>query len=228
MKIKFEDKIDVIEAELNKKRERWKFNFVHDVDFDDVKQIILIHISKKWDKWDQERPIEPWLSKVINHQINNLIRNTFGKLAPPCYGCPFNMGGDECLFCSSGIKSQECSQFSKWTKTKKGGYDMRMAVSIDSPDYSERNDPHAQVSQVESIFDEFHKKMRGLLSGKYLEAYQILYVDGKSEEYLAKKFKFTTNESKRKPGYRQIANIKREILQVAKKHLPEFELFNLE
>lgn len=227
-KFTFEDKIETIEAEINKKRERWKFDFVHEIDFDDVKQIIFVHINKQWDKWDQERPLEPWLSKVIKHQIDNLIRNTFGKLAPPCYGCPFNTGGDFCLFCSSGTKTHECVKFQKWEKSKKSGYDMRMAISFDSPEYSEKSDPRAQASQTENIFDEFHKKMSKILSGKYLDAYHILYVNGGTDDDVAERFGFTTNEKNRKPGYRQIANIKREILSVAKKNLPDFELFNLE
>jgi RNA polymerase sigma factor (sigma-70 family) len=222
----FEDKIKIINSEIDKKRERWRFNFIHDVDYDDVRQIILIHVNKKWGQWDQERPLEPWLSKVISHQINNMIRNTFGKLAPPCYNCPFNTGGDACLFCSSGVKSHECKPFAKWEKTKKGGYNIIMASSIDSDDFSEKNEPSGQISQTELIFEEFHRKIKPLLSDRCQEVYQMLYVEGKTDDDVAKKFGFVTNEVNRKPGYRQIANMKREIISVAKKHLPEFGLFD--
>lgn len=221
----FEDKISVINSEIDKKRERWKFNFIHDIDYDDVRQIILIHIHKKWDQWEQNRPLEPWLSKTITNQINNMIRNTFGKLAPPCYGCPFNTGGDACLFCSSGVKTSECVPFGKWEKTKKSGYNMRMAVSMSSDDFCEKHEPQSQTSQTELVFDDFHKKLQPLLSDRCREVYRMIYMEGKTDEDVAKRFNFVTNEKNRKPGYRQIANMKREIISTAKKHLSSFGLF---
>ena len=52
-KIKYEDKVDVIDQELQKRKHKWHLNAVSWFDFEDVEQIIRFHIFKIWDQWDQ-------------------------------------------------------------------------------------------------------------------------------------------------------------------------------
>ena len=47
-KLKFEDCIEKIDLEINKRRSRWNLTALSWMDFDDVSQIIRIHIFKKW------------------------------------------------------------------------------------------------------------------------------------------------------------------------------------
>ena len=63
-KIKYEDKVDVIDKELRKRKHKWHLNAVAWFDFEDVQQIIRFHIFKKWKMWDQKRPLEPWINKI--------------------------------------------------------------------------------------------------------------------------------------------------------------------
>lgn len=223
-KYTFEDKIDVINNEISKRRGRWRFSFVNDVDYDDVKQILLIHINKKWDQWDQERPLEKWVGTVIENQINNLIRNTFGKYAPPCYNCSYSAEGDSCLHTPSGTKCSECPLYKKWSKTKQNGYNMKMAGSIDVELYSEKYEIPSEQHQEETYFANFHKQIEPFLNDRLKKLYELLYIKGMDEDLAAIELGFKTSEKKRKPGYKQISNMKKEILEIVKKKLPTFDI----
>ena len=49
--LEFEDKLEQIENALEKKRNKWDLDAVPSVDYDDIKQIIMTHIYKKWHLW---------------------------------------------------------------------------------------------------------------------------------------------------------------------------------
>ncbi len=80
---RFEDKIREIETALEKKRSKWDLDAVPSVDYDDIKQIIMTHIYKKWHMWDQTKAIEPWLSRVVSNQFKNLLRNHMAIMHDP-------------------------------------------------------------------------------------------------------------------------------------------------
>ena len=44
----FEDKLKEIEAALERKRSKWHLDAVTYIDYDDIKQVIMTHIYKKW------------------------------------------------------------------------------------------------------------------------------------------------------------------------------------
>ncbi len=92
-KQKYEDHQDTIEEELNKRRGKWFLTSLAWIDFDDVKQIIRLHLHKKWDLWDQSRPLKPWLNRIISNQLKNILRNYYSNFAKPCLSCPFNQSG---------------------------------------------------------------------------------------------------------------------------------------
>ena len=82
----FEDSIDVINVEINKRKGKWNLTVLAWMDFQDVSQILRIHIFKKWDLYDPEKPLAPWINRIISNQIKNLIRNNYGNYARPCLG----------------------------------------------------------------------------------------------------------------------------------------------
>ena len=65
---RFEDKLTEIETAVEKKRNKWDLDAIPFVDYDDIKQVIMTHIYKKWHMWDQTKPIEPWLSRVVSNK----------------------------------------------------------------------------------------------------------------------------------------------------------------
>ena len=90
-KYSYEEKYEVIELELRKRQGKWFLTSLAWIDFDDVKQIIRTHIYKKWDQWDQERPLKPWLNRIISNQLKNILRNYYSNFAKPCLSCPFKI-----------------------------------------------------------------------------------------------------------------------------------------
>ena len=81
-KIRYEDKVDVIDGELKKRKHKWHLNAVAWFGFEDVEQIIRFHIFKKWDQWDQKRPLEPWVNKIISNQLKNIFLKNENLVAP--------------------------------------------------------------------------------------------------------------------------------------------------
>ena len=61
-KIKFEENISIIDEEINKRRNKWTLSSIAWIDFEDISQILKIHIFKKWHLFDQEKPLLPWLN----------------------------------------------------------------------------------------------------------------------------------------------------------------------
>jgi len=215
----FESQLPVINSILDKRRKKWSLNFLADMDYEDVCQIIRLHIFKKWDQFDESKPIENWINSIITHQITNLIRNNYLVMAPPCVKCTMNQGGDLCGFTKSGEQCSECPLYRKWEKNKKHGYRMKFAVSLDG--HSDDDDEkRVQVSSdsnldMDHCVDKFHEAMRDRLPPDLLVVYNSLYVEHMSEDALARKLGLTSKTSG-KLGYKQIYSFKQKILVIAK------------
>ncbi len=222
---KFEDCIDIIENAIRKQRSRWRLDCISWFDFQDVEQVIKIHIHKKWDMWDQRRPLEPWINIIVSNQIKNLVRNHYGNYVKPCASCEFNMGDDSCSFTSKKVQNRECAKFAKWEKTKKSAFSLRVAVSADEHMYE-----IGSTESEDNVF--FHNSVKRLnvemkkeLSEIHYEAYKMLYFeDNSTEEDVAKLMGYKTNEKKRKAGYRQVKNLKKIFAQKAAKIMRENDI----
>ena len=83
----FESRINEIDSEIQKRRSRWRLSSLSWMDFDDISQILRIHIFKKWYLYDDSQPLAPWLNRIISNQIKNLIRNNYGNYSRPCLKC---------------------------------------------------------------------------------------------------------------------------------------------
>ena len=68
----FEDHIDLIDNEIRKRKGKWNLTAITWIDFDDVSQIIRIHIYKKWNLYDSSKPLIPWINRIISNQIKNI------------------------------------------------------------------------------------------------------------------------------------------------------------
>jgi hypothetical protein len=204
----FEDKFDVICKAINKKRNKWHLNAITWMDFEDVSQIIKLHIYKKWSMWDQSKPLEPWIGRIISNQLKNLIRNNYTNYVRPCLSCPHNLGEDQCSLTKNGFQNSSCVLFLKWEKTKKSGYDLKMPLTIENhkqeiESYLD-NSPFSFVS-IEILNIEMEK----ILTPKQYTAYIMLYLENKNEEDVAKYMGYKTTEKNRMIGYKQIKNLKK-------------------
>jgi len=216
-KFKFEDKIDVIDAEIKKRRGRWFIKAIRWMDYDDVCQLIRIHIYEKWDQWDQSSPIEDRLNTVIKNRITNLLRDNYLNYCKPCETCPFNnsketpsgeIGDNLCGWTQSGFQDSECKLYKRWEKKKKYALELISASDVDSAGTANEEHSHDGLFDLENAMEKVHAKMKKILSKKQMQAYKLLFIDKMSEEKVAIKLGFTTNEKGRKAGYKQIKNLK--------------------
>lgn len=222
--IKFEDKIDVIDELLLRNKVKWQLDAISWMDYDDVCQIIRLHIYRKWHMWDQSRPFRPWANTLINHQIKNLVRNNYSNFAKPCLKCPHNMGQDMCWITHNNKQCSACPLYAKWRKRKKYAYDVKLPVSI-----HENIDPDDETIDMiiteDTSFIDFEKASK-ILHAKVLEKltnerqriiYILLFIDGRTEEYVAEEMGFKADTSKRKKArYKQIKNLKKKFITIAK------------
>lgn len=227
--IKFEDKISEIDDLLVRNRSRWQLDSLAHIGYEDICQIIRIHIYKKWDKWDQNKAFKPWCSTVIKNQIINKVRDFYGNFKRPCLDCEHNLGGNLCAFTESGKQETSCPILEKWSKKKIYADGLRSALQIE--DYYDYNtcDLQDQLNQ-EELAEKVHKLMIGYLMGRDLQIYKWLYIKGLSDEVVAEKCGFTIDRSyksqNRNGRFKQLENKKAELLALAKKLIERNGLFH--
>src|SRR3990167_1843535 len=109
---KFEENITIINQEIAKRRGKWNLHIVASMDFEDVSQILRIHIFKKWHLYDPTQPLAPWVNRVISNQIRNLIRNNYGNYCRPCLRCAASEGDNLCSI--YGKQCSTCPLYAHW------------------------------------------------------------------------------------------------------------------
>ena len=110
-KLKFENCISLINTEIVKRKNKWTLSALNWIDFEDVSQIIRFHIYKKWNLYDESKPILPWVNRIISNQIKNLIRNNYGNYARPCLKCAAAIGESECKI--YGKQDKSCPMYKR-------------------------------------------------------------------------------------------------------------------
>jgi RNA polymerase sigma factor (sigma-70 family) len=227
-KLSYEDRQDVVDKLISKRKTRWNFGALSWFDFEDVEQIIRAHVFQKWDQWDQDRALEPWINRIITNQIKNIIRNNYSNFVKPCATCPFNSDqyGVEngCSYTKSQTQCSECPLYGKWEKTKKNAYNIKMATPLENHEYS-------FAAKEDSFIDwnrahkRLNKELKKVLNEKQYEIYKMLYIENKSEEDVAVIMGYRTTETGRTAGYRQIKNLKKIYKEKAALILEDKDIF---
>jgi RNA polymerase sigma factor (sigma-70 family) len=210
-KLSFEDMYEDISIEIKKRKNKWRLTSICWMDFEDVSQIIAVHIHKKWDQWDQSRPLLPWVNKLITNQLKNLLRNHYHSFVKPCVGCPFNTGYAEedisCDWTKSGIQDKSCPLYKKWEKSKKYACNIKIPVSIDAAGNS-RVENENSIDNIDFFVQKINKLLKENLTEKQYLIYKMLFIDEMGEEEVAESLGYKTTEKGRKAGYKQIKNLK--------------------
>jgi len=215
MKLVYEDKSDEIDEVLSKFRFKWQLNALSWLDYDDIAQTIRLHIFKKWDKWDQERPFKPWVSVLISNQIKNQIRNHYSNFAKPCSRCQYNMGGEACGLNKSGFQSTECTEYAKWNLKKKNAYNIKIPLSIENKTEF-RNVKLEDDLDFKQASERLHVKIMEQLNERHQEVYRMIFIEGHEDKDVAKKLGFKPDPSKKnKITYKQINNLKKRFCEMA-------------
>lgn len=215
-KFKYEDCTDTIDKEINKRKNKWQLTAVSWLDYEDVSQLLRIHINKKFHMWDQARDIEPWLNVIISHQISNLLRNIYGNYSRPCLKCSANEGGTLCSLYTT--QCEKCPLFAKWAKTKKRAYDSKLPLPLEHHTQEVFNKPEESFD-IDRAAKNLHEKMKTILKPIEYRVYKYLYIEGKKEDGLGKLLGYKTTEKNRNAGYRMIKNIKDSIMKKVKEVL---------
>lgn len=220
-KLSFEDCIVKINTEIAKRRGKWNLTALAWMDFEDVSQILRIHIYRKWHLYDPIKPLSPWINRIISNQIKNLIRNNYGSFTRPCLKCAAAEGLE---FCSIYTKQcNACPLYAHWEKTKKKAYDTKLPVALENHS-QEVFSLAADSPDIEGAIIRFHKKMNEILKPNEWKVYKASYMENMEESEVAKLMGYRTSEANRAPGYKQIKNIKKAIIIKAKKLMDKGEI----
>lgn len=191
------------------------------MDYDDVSQIIRIHIYKKWSQYEVSRPLAPWLNSIITNQIRNLIRNHYSNYARPCLKCAAAIDNNGCSIYTT--QCSDCPLYAYWQKRKQPATQIKIPVSIEnhSHEVSTIYDDSIDVTRhVQAV----HDKMKEVLKPLEWKVYEGLFIKNKEESEMAKDLGYITNERGRDPGYKQIKNIRKAIIVKVKKCLANGEI----
>ena len=199
----YEDCSDIINQAITKQKYKWRLNAVRWFDFNDVEQIIKSHIAKKWHMWDQERPLEPWIGRIISNQIRNLLRNHYGNYTNPCT-----------LTHLPNHHKVYCAVCRKWEKSKKIGLGLKIPLSTEDFAKEIHNRSYLDFDFPRSL-GKLDSHMKGKLSVAHYRAYRMLYFERKTEEDVAKYMGYKISPEKNKLGYRQVKNLKKKFLNMA-------------
>ena len=223
-----------IDSILYSKRPFWNLDAISHIGYDDVCQIIRLHIFDKFSLWDQTRPFAPWAARLISCQIINLKEKFYGKFAPPCSGCEFNFGAGKCGYNANGLQGPECEKYLKWQIKKEASYRLLL------PEIADRSydiDPDGECrikiesreeKDYEHAADKLHSLIMENLDEKKKQIYRWLFIEHRSEEYIAEKLGFHSNEKGKKPGYRQIRTFRKTFVERAKVIMQKEDVFSFE
>ena len=209
----YEDFSDIIDTAIKKQRCKWRLNAVKWFDFEDVSQIIKLHIAKKWHMWDQTRPLEPWIGRIISNQIRNLVRNHYGNYVKPCANCKFARG-EGCTFTVAQKQDSTCELYAKWEKSKKSGLELKIPLSTEDFTKEVQGRPYTDFDFTASL-KRLNFYMEIKLTDTHYIAYHMLYFEDKSEEDVARFMGYKISPQKKKLGYRQVKNLKKKFLEIA-------------
>ena len=212
----FEDKILEINQEINKRRHKWNLTTLAWMDFSDVSQILRIHIFKKWNLYDSDKPLAPWVNRIVSNQIKNLIRNNYGNYSRPCLKCAAAEQEDSCTI--YGSQCSKCPLYAKWEKSKKSAHDIKLPVPLENHTQEVHNIVQHEID-IEKTAKGIHAKMQQILKPIEWKFYELYYIKHKSEEESAKLMGYKTTEKNRKIGYKQVKNLKKSIMIKVKKCL---------
>ena len=189
------------------------------ISFEDIVQIILLHVWKKWPLYDQNKPLLPWLSVIIMNQIRNLVRNNYTNYSRPCLRCSAAVDSDGC-----GIYEQQCNRcplYAHWTRNKQSATFIKLALPIENHANEVHEMPDNNTGDIENGEEKLRVIMKKILKPMEYKVYEGLYIRRQSEDVVAKSLGFISNEG-RKPGYRQLLNLDKSIKIKAKKYIAEY------
>lgn len=185
----FEECYEEILDLMKKKRSKWILNDFAHMDYEDVVQKVLMQIFEKWHLYDQSKHLRPWLNKVIDNRMQNIYRDEYGVYAKPCVGCANNQGDDLCSYTPSQKQCCECIQYKSWYIEKKRGFEIKVPQEYDENHHESVHDNGIHNCDIEKI----HAQVLDFLEGTDKKLYQLIFIDNKSSQEIAKDMNYKQN-----------------------------------
>lgn len=215
MQIPFEERLEVIQTEINKRRNKWTFT---KLDFADVRQIIILRVFNKYHLFDENRgKFTHWLNRLISSAIKNILRDSLTKYSRPCIvGCRFNLGGENCGYTKSGLQCEECPLFKSWKERKQNHFNVEQSLPLETHEQEVNSLPgdFVDYAGAKEVLD---KEMKIRLKPFEYKIYYLLYIEFKSPKQVGKILKYKKSKNSDIPGYQAIRKSKKRIIEVAKK-----------
>ena len=104
--------------------------------------------------------------------------------------------------------------FKKWSSSKKYSQDINLAGNIDEIAYKSGE---VNSFDIDKSKDKLNNAMRKNLSEKQYMVYEMLYIKSMTNEEVAEKMGYKSNEKGRRAGYKQIKNFEKLFKTLAKK-----------
>jgi hypothetical protein len=114
-----------------------------------------------------------------------------------------------------GTQNSSCPLFAQWEKTKKAAYLTKLPSPLESVEHETEN-MELQEFDFDTILKRLNKQLKKKLKVNEWIVYENLYLKNKTEQEVAKILGYKTSEKNRSPGYKQIKNIKKSIIEKAK------------
>lgn len=100
-------------------------------------------------------------------------------------------------------------------KTKKAAYLTKLPTPLESVQ-QETEKLELQEFDFNTVLKRLNLKLKKVLKSNEWTVYENLYLKNKTEQEVAKILGYKTSEKNRSPGYKQIKNIKKSIIEKAK------------
>ena len=186
--------------------------------------MVMIRLFKKYHLFHPAKgEFLHWVNKVISSAIKNILRDNYLKYNRPCLQCAKNLGGDVCSFTPSGKQCEECPLYAKWKKHKEQHFNVKQSLPLENhaQEAESQVGDFTNISEAKTIIDEkIKKKLRPI---EY-KLYELLYIENLNEREAGARLEYKQTNTKRGPGYQQIAKMKAKILEAAKKIIDEESL----
>lgn len=187
----FEENYPTIVKQIETKRRDFQLKAVPSIDFDDVSQILLFHIYRKWDKYNPRlSTVKTWVSRVIHNQLVNFYRNNYFSCRAPCVTCPYAISDFECEYTKSGKRDTACPLYRTWVKMKKkDAHDIKMPLSIELHQNEVGLLPTKEIDW-DSVTKKLDLRLKQVLKPVEYKAYTMFYVKNKAEEVVLRALGF--------------------------------------
>ncbi|MDO8609362.1 MAG: hypothetical protein Q7R95_02350 [bacterium] len=218
----FEANYEIFNTEIEKRRRKWTLKAIPSIEFEDIKQILLRHLFIKIDLYDSSKsPLSHWTNTILSNQLSNLLRNLFYNHSRPCLKCACILPDNGCELYKE--QTNKCPLYAIWEKGKKSANDIKLPLPICNHE-TEVFDLPSQEYNYEKAAEKLHQEMCKILKPHEWTVYKMMFIFFMTDAQIAKKMKWVSSEG-RKPGYGNLARLKKIFLQKARKIKEEIDLF---